>query len=119
VSRTKNLESVEPLRQAFQRKEIATILSNVVAMTTRPAGFEPNGIPKRRLAALRNLAMELSKTLKELQDEGFLRPEEAVHALAVLALHYQILYVVGSAVIPKQIVSQDTLDAVRALMGKG
>lgn len=108
----------EPLRQAFTQAELTVILSNAAVVASKPAGSEPDGIPKRRLSALRKVATAMSETLKGLQDEGFLRAEEAVYAMVVLAVSYQVLYVNGSATVPKQVVSQATLDDVRALIGK-
>lgn len=104
-------------RPTFTRAELTLLLNNTCAALKRPAGFEPSGIPEARLTDLRRLAEAFLETIEELESEGHLRWEESVYALTSLALMIQLSRVNGKETLPRGVVSQDTLDSIKKLIG--
>lgn len=116
MSKDRSSNKLDANKTVFTLVEVTTLLNNAVTMCRRPAGFEPDGIPASRAVDLRKFAEALLDTVEELIGEEYLRPQEAVFALVSLALMIQMKHVNGSAARPTGVVSQRTLDAIKAFL---
>lgn len=85
-------------RTTYTSKEIAVSLNNAVGASSNSIATVSQGEDKKR--RIRNYTMELALLLKEDVDEGFLKIEELVQALASAALFLQCAYVLKSVKLP-------------------
>jgi hypothetical protein len=100
----------------FSRSDLTTWLGNTLTVVSRPPGWPPDGIPAIRMTNLKRFAEANLDVIKKLEGQGVIRWEEAVYSLIALALLVQVQFVNSSEILPVGLVSQKTLDKIRALV---